>query len=703
LDALAIRIPERFGLELVDLVDENWLTGADSTSLTSAVVESLIWRADDSVGPRAQNIVWSALRDSKTFAPAMEMLFALSTRVGNPLNADWLYNLLVTTPMPDRDAFLSPYLHNTYGQQKGLDRLIGWALKADIEAISSKVTELWAVQLCWFCSASDRRVRDYATKALVRLMEVHVSRWPNIISRARWIDDEYVVERCLAAAYGSLVRADRDDALAKTALVVYKTFFENGSLPQNAMVRDYARSILELAARRTLLPKHLTPDQFRPPYESEWPLDWPDKDFVEQYSDSYQELPKLYKSCLHDDFARYTVEYALRGYEDIDPPQARRWIFKHVLDIGYTTGRFAGFDGNMLAEYGPGRSKPAWAERIGKKYQWIALYRLIARVADHCEKNTHRWTPSVPELQALGQRKIDPTVLIKEDQRSDVVTWWAPVDYDFRSVEALSDDDWLDEKDFPDSADMLQVEDPKSSTEWIVLRASMRWRSTGEDSQEKYPYREIRIQLQSYLVQRADQVECWNWLKDQDFMERWMPEGFDMHEGFLGEYPWGLPFVHYFEQVALERPYDDGINPQRPCKMLPTAHSLRSGSEYDAYQEDNIAIMVPTEKFFTHSSLRWDTKGGYLIDSGKLCFNYPTASHPGPAALLAEREHLLSFLEEEDLVLAWAVLAEKQCIHGFGSSHELRYAKHSRAHMLVDSDVRSTDGITERVKPERPD
>jgi hypothetical protein len=706
LDALAIVIPERFDLELVDLVDEDWRTRTDSTLITLAVVESLMWRADDSVGSRAQDIVWNALRDSETFAPAMEMLFVLSTRAENPLNAYWLYDLLVTTPMPDRDAFLSPYLHRTYGQQKGLDRLVRWALKADVEAISDKVTELWAVQLCWFCSASDRRVRDYATKALVRLMEVHVSRWPGVISRIRWVDDEYVVERCLAAAYGSLIRANRDDATAKTALAVYEMLFEDGFLPQNAMMRDYARSILELAAHRNLLPGHLTPEQFRPPYESEWPLDWPDEDFVEQYKDSYRELPKLYHSCLKDDFAIYTVEDALRGYKGIEKTQALRWIFKHILDMGYTAERFADFDGYMLSKYGHGRSKPDWAERIGKKYQWIALYRLMARVADHLPTDCPELTPSlIPDLQALGERNIDPTILIAGDQRSQSTTWWAPVDYNFEAVSALSDDEWLDVKDFPDSAAMLEVKDLEDERAWLVLEAHLGWRSKSDDAEDRYPYRWIWMQVRSYLVSRADWQRCWKWLRRQDFNGRWMPEGFEIYGGFLGEYPWGVPITRFLEESYFEQPR--GLHGRRgysgvPCSMLPTVHWVSCNHQFDAYQENTISVLAPAEVFFNNDdALHWNAISGYRSGSGRLCFDYPATVQVGPPALLVDKEYLSAYLEKNDLVLAWTVLAEKQCTHDILADHNLGYAGHSRAHMLIDNEVRNARGITYRFKPER--
>jgi len=143
--------------------------------------------------------------------------------------------------MADRDAAICPFLHLSFGKRKGVDKLIRWALQADLMEFSDEVAELWATQLIWFCAAADRRVRDYATRAIVRVMEEHGSVWPTLISRFSDLDDEYVIERCLAAAYASLLRKGSDSEIEKVASAIYRTFFENDSLPQNAMIRDYAR------------------------------------------------------------------------------------------------------------------------------------------------------------------------------------------------------------------------------------------------------------------------------------------------------------------------------------------------------------------------------------------------------------------------------------------------------------------------------
>jgi len=697
LEAFAIQIPERYGLELTEVVTSSTFT----SELTLPVVESLVWRSSDSLRQQTDEILREALTQGHTFASAMEALFALGTRDGNPFNSLWFHAFFASIPMPDRDAALCPYLYRTYGQLKGLDRLLRWALKADLGAVSDKTAELWVTQLCWFCAASDRRVRDYATKAMVRIMEDHPLVCSPVIERFSGVDDEYVIERCLAAAYGSLIRANNNAAIRASAITIYQTFFEHNLLPKNTMVRDYARLILEFANHRSELPGHISPEQFRPPYKSDWLLEWPDEAFVERYKDSNQELPKLYWSCMEDDFAVYTVRSALREYEDLQLPQALRWIFKHVLDMGYTADRFANFDSHILYQYGGGRAKPSWAERIGKKYQWIALYRLMAHVAAHLEKRRSRWDPpppTIPELQAPEERNIDPTVLFQQTQTCRNQSWWAPIGCDFKVASGMSDGDWLDLLDFPDSSEMLLVENPHDGKEWVVLEIYPEWDSKVESSSEEdSPYRTCWMQIRSYLIQQTDQEKCWSWLCQQNFMGRWMPEGHNIYRGFLGEYPWGIPFTQFFEMHGAEQAETSKL----PYQIIPTVNTLGFEGNFDAYQSENFSILVPGEIFFSlDSNLFWNSISGYQSESNHLCFNTPSTIESGPSALLVDKSYLISFLQKHNLSIIWTVLAQMYCVEGFLSSSKAGSAEYSRAHMLVDGEIRSSASITNRFKPE---
>ena len=58
---------------------------------------------------------------------------------------------------------------------------------------------------------------------------------------------------------------------------------------------------------------------------------------------------------------------------------AQRWVFERVLSLGWTPEKFGDFDKHRFTS-DSGEHK---AERFGKKYQWIALRELVARIADN--------------------------------------------------------------------------------------------------------------------------------------------------------------------------------------------------------------------------------------------------------------------------------------------------------------------------------
>jgi len=75
------------------------------------------------------------------------------------------------------------------------------------------------------------------------------------------------------------------------------------------------------------------------------------------------------------DFARYVVEPRVTGSFDIkkaglDKLGLFRWFLKAANDLGYPgrDDKCARFDRKLLSEFGGGRGRPGWAERLGKNY-----------------------------------------------------------------------------------------------------------------------------------------------------------------------------------------------------------------------------------------------------------------------------------------------------------------------------------------------
>jgi hypothetical protein len=121
------------------------------------------------------------------------------------------------------------------------------------------------------------------------------------------------------------------------------------------------------------------------------------------------------------DFAISTIPEAVEPYRSgISTENARRWVFRHVLDLGYSE-RSAAFDRQLIWKHGDGRHRARWAERIGKKYQRIALARLIGRLADHVEPAEESFTDSIRSpLSAKCLRDMDVSIYgrpVPEEQR----------------------------------------------------------------------------------------------------------------------------------------------------------------------------------------------------------------------------------------------------------------------------------------------
>jgi len=688
IEALAVQIPERYeGIELPDCMQPL------QDHFIKILVKALPWRDPDRLTSRTALFLAKSLSLQDFAADAVSMALSISTSC-SPVDAMWLHDTLAAAAMPDRDSFWCGYLHESYEARGVVHRLIGAAFTVRTTDVPAEVVERWAVVLVWFCAAADRRIRDSATKALVRITECTSTVWPRIIERFAGIDDDFAFERCLAGAYGNLLRTRDKTAERAVACAVYQQVFAHPDRAQNAAIRDYGRSLLELAAHDDALPEGIGATDYLPPYSSEWPLQVPTDREPAPCKDSIA-LGRLYRSCTDDDFNTYTL-HRLRRYErTIDRSAMGRWIFRHVLDMGYTDARFSGYDGYMLYKYGSGRGRPRWAERIGKKYQWIALARLAARLADHVKSETESWEPEplcVPLAYESG-RDIDPSFLLKTPPSTTGSAWWFPSDYRFPAPGEVSDRDWVTSyDDLPDAANAIRVRDPKD-TEWFVLHAYPEWSARPADADWGTEYRHVWLQLRSYLISGDAVRRCWSWMKNQQFFGRFMPEGAEYHSGFAGEYPWATPYRQYLESYHSRGRLDDrGL----PCDMHPTCNELELGHEYDAYQEERMRILVPALRFFETTQLRWDGLSGYLSDHHELQFTDPALLDAGPKALLVNAGFLRAFLTANRLAIVWTVLAEKVIV-GARTGRRLPRHAYSKAHLLAERGFRSSAPIVTKL------
>ncbi|QDV73853.1 AVAST type 2 anti-phage system protein Avs2 [Botrimarina mediterranea] len=304
IEALAIQLPEHCGRELPNLAPQV----ATNDIVQTAMLESLVWRNANAFSDESFDYINGTLMASRQ-GDVFNAMVSLAPIPGHPLNADRLHRVLASMPMPDRDAQWSLFLNGEWGEKRAVERLIDWAQNRGAAlAFGNEVVRLAAVALTWFLTSSDRRLRDRATKGLVRLFSCRLALLKPLIEHFADVDDDYVTERLMAVTFGAGSRSTANEDLWGLARYLYERVFADGEPPVHILIRDYARQTVELALLRGA-DFEVNLSLLRPPYNSRWPED--------SEIPSREEVAKLSGTSFHahiysdyGNFAKYVTDFS---------------------------------------------------------------------------------------------------------------------------------------------------------------------------------------------------------------------------------------------------------------------------------------------------------------------------------------------------------------------------------------------------------
>jgi len=349
---------------------------------------------------------------------------------------------------------------------------------------------------------------------------------------------------------------------------------------------------------------------------------------------------------------------------------AQRWVLKRVLELGWTVERFGYFDRNTDRWANTGRSEHK-AERIGKKYQWIAYHEFLALMLDNFEFRADSWGEKPEKYEGTWQlsvRDIDPSVVITKTKAQRRTSWWATPQYeDWRTNP--DDKSWIaDASDLPDPKSLLIVTDPKDGSRWITLEGWYVWEEPYPPEEERFEKerREIWDLVRCYLVRKQDSEMVFAWARTQDFMGRWMPENSDLWKIFLGEFPWAPAFGFYDIPYYGHEAWTTGSRKELPASVHCCAEGyLGESTTRDCSVEDTLNIGLPSKFILDGMRLRWNGEEGHFFDdSGRVIAFDPSVKGEGPSVLLIREEDFLNFLEKADCDFFWMLLGEKQMMGG---------------------------------------
>ena len=681
IEAFSIQVPERNGCEFFNLIP----TFKNKRPVIESFVESLLWRNIDTINEESKKYVNEhVLSYQGTPDYFRETILAVTGIPKHYFNAHFLHNLLMNLSLAERDADWTQFLKYQYSNESSVKRLIDessvkrlidWARnQTDKSHISDESVMLCGITLAWFHTSTNRELRDCSTKALVCLLQDRMEVLIKILKMFEGVNDPYVYERLFAVAYGCAVRTEKKEGLTDLSIYIHQTIFKDkDEVYPHVLLRDYARGVIEFTNYSGFeLPFDI--DEIRPPYKSSFPKammtnDEIDKKYKKEHYISQNSILSSMTTeygrgmCRYGDFGRYTFESAL-SYWDVDANAlsnlAIEWIFEKY---GYDVDKHGEYDKNTVSN---NRRLPT-IERIGKKYQWIAFYEMVARVSDNFKKYKGWKFEKEKEEPYQGPwnpyiRDIDPTMLISktgncdDEQRLD---FWSVNKENFNWD--CSNENWVKQtKGLPSIENILQVKDDKGD-EWLVLEGAPSWSEPKKIGKEEWdqPHKNLWCQIKSYIV-KDDKFDSFkNWAVKQEFMGHWMPESGDRYEMFSREYYWSPAQDYFITEVQ------DNESGKYIAEVNVTAQGFLWEEECDRSKEDAIRFLKPSKLIYEGMNLKHSQKEGEFLNISNEVQCFATnVYHDSASYLLIKKVPFLKFLQDNNLNIVWTVLGEKRIIGG---------------------------------------
>ena len=324
---------------------------------------------------------------------------------------------------------------------------------------------------------------------MIEILKNHFEYTEYLLNLFSDVNDPYIIQRLYGIAFGACVKRNSENKEIFKSLVefVFKDIFDKDMVYPDILLRDYARLIIE----RYLIEypdeeKDYEIEKIKPSYKS-MPIPdiedqkYQDKDFKKglffiQHSMQFEGIG------MYGDFGRYVFQSALRNFEVDDYKIFNYAMYYIINELGYKGDLFDDYD-SFVGRFSYDRHRVLKTERIGKKYQWITMYNILARISDYYPMK-NRFSMEEERVLYDGPwepyvKDFDPT-LNEHNLSCDDAPYFQQVDNHIKkSIQEknyVKDDMTFDEDKWVESSsifwkyqkdDLLLTDD--AGNQWIVL------------------------------------------------------------------------------------------------------------------------------------------------------------------------------------------------------------------------------------------
>lgn len=533
------------------------------------------------------------------------------------------------------------------------------------------------ILLLWMCTSPHPQIRYIILRKIVSIFKKFGVRLIlSLIDDLHTCNDPYVLHILYAAVYGySLLSRDKN-AIAEIANKVQQSHYSDSSQPPlDIIVRHWTLSLL--AFSKELGNEDLL-SQALPPYESQNPYElivdkW--DDITKDYFGTSYPSQLLYESINgFEDFNRYIIGTNSRNTSSTYiQEKGGQASFVLLNDILLMINNVIKHEYNWTDEIGEA-SKDGYSvnrhknktERVGKKYQWLALYKVEALLSDHCKMTDgykDRYSRIVPEdLPDIPYPwysdiipHIDPT-LTNDGHEMEPQEGGS-----FDIGNEISDDDWIDRSQPLPSPTFIITD--KQDIKWLVLR---HYESCNQVVTKLN--RRLFMFVNSVFIRNEDCTTFVSWAKDQNFYGSWMPDSLGLGEFLWNEYTWSDRYKRTNCYEHEKRPHGC------PCDIV-LSNEGQLQEDYDGLRDEDKFLSTayaPNKELMDELNLYTAERGIVRRKNTNevVSVNFRKGEFNGMAI---RKDVLDNYLHDNNLTLVYYIFGEKFLHDGHYQSQSIRF------------------------------
>lgn len=416
-------------------------------------------------------------------------------------------------------------------------------------------TEKKAQLVCWLLCSSYPIVRELMVRVLKKHLDSHISFIIPLLESFKNVDDPYIIQGLLSAVYGVLLGKRDVNLSLDVARKISEIYYESiDGIPNDIVIRRWSMLIVQFASSlsatydgwkklKELLKIHqqVTDVDFHVDENME----------KQTYFGTTPGAEKIYTSLFGGDFALYVIgtnsSVVSRIFHDAQNDGIKLGDIQCLC--AYTIKEEFGWsdelgeiDSYIFDDGGRFNHK---RERIGKKYQWLAYFKVLAILSDSCKMKVNVYSSDEYEAKinypwyAGYNNHFDPTLSYDLENENKSLELFEQSFVELDLTDEMLDESWFNDDNCKPTLNFILRD--KDNAEWVVLDGYDSLNSMGNEQYSMF------VHYESFFANKGSKDKISEFVKEIPFSDPTFSVG--CIDFLWNEYPWADTYksLNYFQ------------------------------------------------------------------------------------------------------------------------------------------------------------